>query len=409
MPFFSDPFRDFFFNRGKDQQVPEQQQYHQRGLGSGIIMSSDGIVLTNNHVVDDADSIYIRTYDGQRFTATVLGTDPQTDIAVIKVEAEGLPHIPVGNSDDLQVGEIVLAVGSPMSESLAFTVTQGIVSAIGRSNVGLADYEDFIQTDAAINPGNSGGPLVNLDGELVGVNTAIVSRSGGFQGIGFAVPSNMATHVMNSLVSEGKVVRGWLGVSIQDISDAIASAMNLSVTHGALVGEVVSGSPADNAGLKAGDVITSLDGHPVETTSQLRSMVASSAPGTTVDITIVRDGRNQEVHVTLGELPGEVQVASASEDVNRLLGFSVNNVTAELARQFSLDPDHSSVVVTFIDQSSNAYRAGLRQGDLIREVDRHKIDDDSDFRDAVSRKKAGDSILLWVQRDNSTFFLAFQV
>jgi len=374
LPFFQDPLLNFFFNNGQKQELPRQQEYHQKGLGSGVIMNADGVILTNNHVVEGADSIYIRTYDGRRFDATVLGTDPQTDIAVIQVQAENLPSIPVGNSDDLQVGEIVLAVGSPMSESLAFTVTQGIVSAIGRSNVGLADYEDFIQTDAAINPGNSGGPLVNLDGTLVGINTAIVSHSGGFQGIGFAVPSNMAIHVMNSLVSEGKVVRGWLGVSIQDISEAIASAMNLAMTHGALVGEVVSGSPADIANLKAGDVITHVDGHPVENTSQLRNMVASARPGTSVEITIVRDGRNQTLSVTLGELPGTMQQASADQEMNRLLGFSVGDVSTDPARQSQPDADHSSVVVTTIDPSSNAYRAGLRQGDLIREIDRHGID-----------------------------------
>lgn len=226
--FFNDPFFGFFGNPGNGRrQQPQEREFRQQGLGSGVIVSQDGYILTNNHVVAQADSIRVRMSDGRELGATVVGADPKTDIAVIRVNASGLTPIRRGNSDDLHVGEIVLAVGSPLNPNLAHTVTQGIVSAKGRSNVGLADYEDFIQTDAAINPGNSGGALVNLYGELVGINTAIASRSGGFQGIGFAVPVNMALHVMDALISGGRVVRGWLGVSIQDVDEEMARAMGM--------------------------------------------------------------------------------------------------------------------------------------------------------------------------------------
>jgi serine protease Do len=276
-PFSGDPFFRFFFGP-QGRQAPEQE-YRQRGLGSGVIVSADGHILTNNHVIENADSIFVRTYDGERFTAQVVGTDPQTDIAVIKIDDSNLHFINIGNSDALQVGEIVLAVGSPMSENLAYTVTQGIVSAKGRADVGLATYEDFIQTDAAINPGNSGGPLVNLDGELVGINAAIVSQTGGFQGIGFAVPSNMAVRVMNSLITEGRVSRAWLGINIQDVNEQIAGAMGLDEPVGALIGDVVSGSPADKAGLQPGDIVLDFSGRRIENAHELRSLIGSSPPG----------------------------------------------------------------------------------------------------------------------------------
>jgi len=412
--FFNDPFRDFF---GEDffsgprqrQQPPREREYRQQGLGSGVIVSTDGYILTNNHVVANADSIYVRTIDNETHPAKVIGTDPKTDIAVIKIEAENLPAIKQGDSDKLRVGEWVLAIGSPLSENLAHTVTQGIVSAKGRSNVGLADYEDFIQTDAAINPGNSGGALVNLDGELVGINTAIATRSGGFQGIGFAVPINMAKSVMRSLIAHGKVVRGWLGVQIQDLNKAMAVAMDLESTEGALVAEVVKDSPADKAGLKDGDVIVELNGKKVKDTTHLRNNIAATAPETTVELKIIRNGKPKEVTVTLGELPQEAGSGQIKSSLQDLLGFSVATMNRDLADRYNLDREVKGVVVTDIEQSSRAFRAGLRQGDVIQSVNRERVQTVSDFNQALDGVKKGNNILLRVVRGNARLYIAFEL
>ncbi|MGH7449941.1 MAG: Do family serine endopeptidase, partial [bacterium] len=326
-PFSGDPFREFFgeqfFGSPQQQRMPREQEFRQQGLGSGVIVNSDeGYILTNNHVVAEADSISIRTFDERTMPAKVIGTDPKTDIAVIQVKASNLRAIKLGNSDQLRVGEWVLAIGSPMSANLAHTVTSGIVSAKGRSNVGLADYEDFIQTDAAINPGNSGGALVNMDGELVGINTAIATRSGGFQGIGFTVPINMARSVMESLLKHGKVVRGWLGVSIQDINETMAKAMKLKNAAGALVGDVTDDSPAARAGIKSSDVIIEINGKKVQNSAQLRNEVAGTAPGTTVTLKIVREGKEQTFEVKLAELPGRVAANGIKQELQELLGFT---------------------------------------------------------------------------------------
>ncbi len=405
-PLFTNPFLDFFYGPDRRRQAPEQE-YRQQGLGSGVIVESDGKILTNHHVIAEADSIFVRTYDGRRYTATVVGSDPKTDIAVISIEARDLPAIRIGNSDDLQVGEIVLAVGSPMSENLAHTVTQGIVSAKGRSNIGLADYEDFIQTDAAINPGNSGGALVNLDGELVGINSAIVSRSGGFQGIGFAVPSSMAVNIMNSLLADGKVIRGWLGVLIQDINESIAGAMGLEEQTGALVGDVVADSPADEAGLEPGDVILAMNGKEIENSAQLRNTVAATPPGTKVTFDIMRESDREEVVVKLGELPGDDVPATTRRGLTDLLGFRVDNLTNELARRYDLSPSLSGVVVTSIDQASSAFREGLREGDVIYSVNRRRVETLAQFNGLLENAQTGDTILMRIYRNENTFFLAF--
>ncbi len=408
-PFGGGNLFDFFFGPGQGrQQQPQERQYHQQGLGSGVIVASDGVILTNNHVVDGADSIYVRTFEGRKYLAKVVGTDPKTDIAVLRIDAKDLPRIAIGNSDSLRVGEMVMAVGSPMSEELAYTVTQGIVSATGRSNVGLATYEDFIQTDAAINPGNSGGPLVNMNGELVGLNAAIISRSGGFQGIGFAVPSNMAVHIMDMLLTTGKVTRGWLGVSIQDVNQQIANAMKLPEQTGALVGDVVSDSPAEKAGLKAGDLILTLNGDKIKDASELRNEVASTAPGTKVTFGILRDGKNMTIEVMLGEMPAEM-AAAGSGGIQKDLGFSVQTLTPALADQYGIDKKMSGVIVTGIDQGSNAYRQGLREGDLIEEFDQQKVETAQKFYAMAALKKPGDTILLRVFRQGSRFYLAFSL
>ncbi len=414
--FFGDPFRDFFGDdfggnpRNRQRNAPERE-FRQQGLGSGVIVKSDGYILTNNHVVDEADSIYIRTIDERTFPAKVIGTDPRTDLAVIKVDAKNLTPIKLGDSDQLRVGEWVLAIGSPLSPDLAHSVTQGIVSAKGRSEVGLAVYEDFIQTDAAINPGNSGGALVNLDGELVGINTAIASRNGGFQGIGFAVPINMARNVTESLIKHGKVVRGYLGVQPQDIDEKIAQSMDLEGTAGALVANVYRNTPADKAGVQEGDVILALDGQKIKNSTQLRSEIAAKAPGTNVELQIVREGKNKNVTVTLAELPAEGSNPELKEDGSpeENLQFSVSTMNNSLASRYDLEPELTGVVVTEIEQSSRAYRAGLREGDLIRSVNRQRIQNVSEFKQQVRDLKRGDNVLLQVVRRSGSLFLAFEV
>jgi serine protease Do len=406
-PFANDPFFRHFFGPGDRNDQPQEREFRQEGLGSGVVVSADGLIITNNHVVADADSIYVHTHDGNRYSASVVGTDQQTDIAVLRIDTDDLAFLEFGDSDELKVGEIVLAIGSPMSQNLAYSVTQGIVSAKGRSNVGLAEYEDFIQTDAAINPGNSGGPLVNLDGELVGINTAIVSRTGGYQGIGFAVPSHMAESVMRSLVSEGRVVRGWLGVYIQDVSEEIAEAFDLDEPQGAIISEVVPDSPADEAGLQAGDVIIGVEGRKIDDGTELKSTIASAGPETEVELEILREGQDLKRTLVLGELPEEGTPLAAAGDLQELLGFAASDVDRQLAERFDLDQWTDGIVVTAIDPHSNAARAGLREGDLIIELNRSRVKDKDEFTSRLSGVQRGDNILLTVMRGGRNLFVAF--
>ena len=401
-PFGGDPFAELF---GLPQQ-PRQREFKRQGLGSGVVISADGYILTNNHVIADADSIIVRFSDGKTKPAKVVGADPNTDVAVIRVDASDLLPIRIGDSDNLQVGEMVMAVGSPLNPNLAHTVTQGIVSAKGRSNVGLADYEDFIQTDAAINPGNSGGALVNLDGELVGINAAIASQSGGFQGIGFAVPINMAIRVKDQLITGGKVTRGYLGVNIQDVNDQLAQAMKLQGNQGALVGNVADNSPASRAGLQSGDVIVAFNGQPIENSAQLRSQIASTAPGTTVTLTVQRDNSEQDYKVALAEL--ESKASAVGGDLQKLLGFTVEPIDRSLVDKYDLT-SRQGVVVTQVDEESNAAQAGIREGDVIRAVNRNRIATVKDFDQAVQGAKEGDRLLLSIERQEGGFFLAFEL
>ncbi len=412
-PFFNSPFEDFFQDffgqrRPRDRrQQPREQEYRQQGLGSGVIVSTDGYILTNNHVIDDADTIYVRLMDNRTVSAKVIGADPKTDIAVIKIEEKDLPAIKLGDSDKLEVGEWVMAIGSPMSPNLAHTVTSGIVSAKSRSNVGLADYEDFIQTDAAINPGNSGGALINLEGELVGINTAIVTRSGGFQGIGFAVPINLAKYVMNSLIKYGKVERGFLGVYIQDIDENMARAMGLPGTDGALVSQVGEDGPAKEAGIKDGDVILELNGEKIKNSSHLRNQVAATAPGTKVKLKIWRDGKEKTITVKLGILDGGKAERRSTEEVQSLFGFTIATLNSDLAEKYGLERDLEGVVVTSMEPSSPAARAGIREGDVITDVNRKEIKNAKQFSEVAKKLKKGDSVFLRVMRGNRSFFVAF--
>ena len=300
-PFFDDPFYDFF-NPFHDFNAP--RKWKEKSLGSGVIVSADGYIITNNHVVEKSDEIKVTLLDRRTFKGAIVGADPKTDVAILKIDADNLLPLTWGDSDKLQVGEFVLAIGSPYG--LSNTVTMGIISAVGRANVGIADYEDFIQTDAAINPGNSGGPLVNIRGELIGINTAIFSRTGGYQGIGFAVPSNMVRLIMDQLIQQGKVTRGWVGVTIQELTPELASEFGLKRSNGALVSDVAKDSPAAKAGILRGDIILEFNGKEVKDVSSLRNMVAQSKSGTEISMKILRSGKEFTVKIVIKELPREV-------------------------------------------------------------------------------------------------------
>jgi serine protease Do len=319
-----DLFNDEFFRRFFGPRLPERGQprkYRQTGQGSGFIVSKDGYILTNHHVVGDADRITVTLSDGREFTAKTVGTDPKSDVAVIKIEADNLPILPLGDSDALEVGEWVMAVGNPFG--LSHTITVGVVSAKGRSTVGITDYEDFIQTDAAINPGNSGGPLINLTGEVVGIITAIFSRSGGYMGIGFAIPVNMAKAIQKQLVETGKVIRGSLGVNVQNLSKELAESFGLDSTDGVLIAGVTKDSPADKAGLRRGDVIVEFNGRNIENVGQFRNLVALTIPGTKIKLVLIRGGKRSDLAVKLGRIPEGLIAGATKTDLMKKLGFSV--------------------------------------------------------------------------------------
>jgi len=409
-PFFgNDPFQDFFsqFFGSPHQTKPKVKKFIQEGMGSGVIVSSDGYILTNNHVVKEADKLKVQLSDKRIFDAKIIGRDPKTDIALIKINAKNLPAAKLGDSDKLRIGEIVLAIGSPLSKNLEHTITHGIVSAKGRSNFGLADYEDFIQTDAAINPGNSGGALVNLNGEVVGINAAIATQSGGFQGIGLAVPINMAKSVMEQLKEHGKVIRGFLGAYIQDVTSQMAQAMNLPNTKGALISDVQKGGPAEKAGLKAGDVVIKFNGREINNSTQFRILVASSAPGTKVNLTILRDGKKKVIAVKLGELNETTLTKTSKKKLDKLFGFNVAPINSQTAKKYGINPDLQGVIITDVKPFSEAARVGLANGDVILAINHHRVKDIDSFNKLVKNLKKGDTILLRVQRGDRKFFVAF--
>jgi serine protease Do len=403
---FFDPFEDFF----EHFKIPRKKK--ETSLGSGVMVSSDGYIITNSHVVEKADEIKVTLIDKREFKGKIIGSDSKTDIAVIKISAEGLPSILWGDSDSLLVGEFVLAFGNPFGFN--HTVTMGIVSATGRANVGIADYEDFIQTDAAINPGNSGGPLVNIKGELVGVNAAIFSRTGGYQGIGFAVPSNMAESVMNQLINEGKVTRGWLGVTIQNITPELAEEFGIKKPTGALVSDVFADSPAERAGIKRGDVILELNGKKVKDVVSLRNMVAQSKVGSEIKLKIIRDGKSISLKAEVSELPDDIAKVSSGEqdedltEDNALAGFSVTDLTAGIAKQLGLSRDENGVVIVRVEPYSAADEAGLKKGDVIQEMNRKLVENVRDFNNIVSKIKEGDSVLLFINRGGSRIYITLK-
>jgi len=408
----SDLFDDQFFDFMEPHNKPKK--WKERSLGSGVIVSPDGYILTNTHVVEKADEIMVTLSDQQNFKGKIIGSDPKTDIAVIKISTQDLPTIKWGNSDKIQVGEFVLAFGNPYS--LSNTVTMGIVSAVGRANVGIADYEDFIQTDAAINPGNSGGPLVNIKGELIGINTAIFSRTGGYQGIGFAVPSNMAQSVMSQLINKGKVTRGWLGITIQNFTPELAKEFGLNKSTGALVTEILKGSPAEKAGIKRGDIITEVDGKAVKNVETLRNIIAQSKVGSMIQLKVIRDGNASLFTVTITELPQEISQNVPGEpdeklpaEENALAGFSVMNLTQEIAKQLDISKDEKGVVIVRVEPYSAAEEAGLKKGDVIQEINKKNIKNIQDFNYIISKVRKGDTLLLFINRGGNRFYITLKV
>lgn len=408
--FFNDPFfRRFFGDQFPNPNTPKERK--ERGLGSGVIISADGYIVTNNHVIEKAQEIKVLLSNKRDYKAKLIGADPKTDIAVIKIDAKDLPALSWGDSGKLKVGEIVFAVGNPFG--LNQTVTMGGISAVGRANVGIADYEDFIQTDAAINPGNSGGALVNARGELIGINTAIVSRSGGYQGIGFAVPSNMARQVIDSLIKHKKVVRGWLGVSIQEVTSDLAEEFGVKDLKGALVSGVMKESPAEKAGIKQGDVILQYNGRIVEDTGHLRNMVSQTAVGTKIKVRLLRQKKEIETEVAVGELPKKLAEAGAlvdegpvaGDENTSLAGVSVRELTPDVAKQLGISDIEKGVVVVKVDPESRMHEAGIRPGDIILQINQENVASMEDYRKAASKIKEKERVLLLIHRKGSDLFV----
>jgi serine protease Do len=406
-PFFRKFFGDEFFKRDAPQREPRE-----RGQGSGVIVEANGLIITNNHVVSKADEIRVFLSDKREFKGKLIGTDTKTDIAIVKIEATGLPTVPWADSDQLEVGEYVLAVGSPFG--LTQTVTMGIVSAVGRASMGIAEYEDFIQTDAAINPGNSGGALVNVRGELVGINTAIFSQSGGNMGIGFAVPSNLSRAVMDQLVRTGKVVRGWLGVAIQDLSSELATQFGISDTKGVLVSDVMEDSPAKKAGFERADVIVEYDGKPMDSPTHLRNAVAQTPIGKKVSVKLIRDKKPKTIEVTIVEQPkslGQPGVEESRESAAAtgiLSDIDVRELNEELASRYGLKSTDRGVVVIRVKSGSTAEEMGVREGDLILEVNRKAVTSLKSYEQAASGLAKDQAVLLLLKRKGQAIYLTLR-
>jgi len=386
----------------KSGETPRERGPSNPGTGSGVIVDKEGLIVTNNHVVGDAKEVEVRLSDKSKFIGQVIGRDPDTDIAIVKITPTGeLPTVPFGDSSKVRVGQWVMAVGNPFS--LDRTVTLGVVSGLERDAVRLSRYEAFIQTDASINPGNSGGPLFNIKGEVIGINTAIINYA---QGIGFAIPSNMVQQVVGQLRSRGKVIRGWLGVGIQEVTAELAGKFGIKENDGVLVNDVFENEPAARAGLKPGDIIIKVDGRRVETPAGLSRAVAGLTPGTKIELDVIRSGERRTVTVDLGERKEDAVVASIPSPPPQpevKLGLSVQDLTQELADKFKIK-DQKGVLVNKVDPGSVAQEQGLREGDLIKEVNRQAVASSEEFKSAVAQAKKGESVLLRVVRENRAFY-----
>ncbi len=401
-PFGGDEFFRKFF------QIPEHQGNLTRmGLGSGVIVDANGVILTNNHVVEGADNIQVQLMDGREFNAKVKGTDPLTDLAVITIEAKDLKPINFGSSEKLRVGDWVLAIGSPLNPELEHTVTAGIISAKGRTGVGLSQYEDYLQTDAAINPGNSGGALVNMNGELVGINSAIATQTGGFQGIGFAIPVDLAKVIMNDIITKGKVIRGWLGVYIQNINPEIAKALKLNTAQGVIVSKVQPNSPAEKAGLKAEDVIVKYDDRQVNTAGELSTWVSTTSPGTEVNIGIIRNDKPMTIKVKIGELSSAEQKSQENQTSYSSIGLEVANITPDLIQKYKLQPNESGVVITAVDPNGLAAQVGMQPGDVVLKLNREPVTSVVGFNKIIKAVKPGENLLFYMRRGEGNYFAAF--
>ncbi|MBU0566831.1 DegQ family serine endoprotease [bacterium] len=397
---FRGPFDDFFENFFGD--VPEK--YTQKSLGSGVIIDERGYILTNHHVIKGADEIMVTLLDGRKFEGKIKGSDPKTDLALIKIEADNhLPTVTLGDSDKIKVGSWVLAIGNPFG--LEHTVTVGVVSAKGRGALGLAEYEDFIQTDASINPGNSGGPLVNLNGEVIGINTAIVAQA---QGIGFAIPINMAQKIVGDLRKHGKVIRAWLGILIQDLTQELAKHLKAEVREGVLVATVVKGSPAEEAGLEEGDIILEIDGKKVAKSKDLQGEVLNKAAGTKVKLLLLRDGKKRVVTVTLSQMPEDEEVLANRRLSLEWRGMKVEPITDEEKEEFKLRKDEKGVIVTKVTGGSPADETELKAGDVIKRVNNKRIEKFDDFKEAISKIKEDEGGLLLIKRGGMNHFVVVE-
>ena len=397
---FGNDFLRQFFGGQIPQQYQAPRKYIEEGQGSGFIISKDGYILTNNHVVGDVDKITVVLQDGRKFTnAKVIGTDPGTEVALIKIEGNDFPVLPMGNSKNTEIGDWVIAIGNPFG--LSETVTVGVISAVGRSNVGIATYEDFIQTDAAINPGNSGGPLINLDGQAIGINTAIYSESGGYMGIGFAIPIDMARSIEEQLKENGRVVRGYLGLAGQNVTPDIAELLGIKNEKGIIITTVIKGSPADKAGLKSHDMILEMNGKKIESYDTFRNDIADMKPGSKAELTISRDGKTQNVTVTLGEREPENAPSTQPKTPPKSkesLGIEVQNVTENISRQLNY-PVGEGVIVTYVASGSPAFYAGIQTGEVILSVDRQNVNSVDEFENAMNKVK-GNKVLLLVKNSS---------
>lgn len=417
-PFFNNPYEFFgegFFERfggqGRQNRRQPQQMFKQMGQGSGFLISKDGYILTNTHVVGDVDKITVRLADGREFVAKRIGADSKTEVALIKIEGADFPSLAIGDPAKLEIGEWCIAIGNPFG--LKETLTVGVVSAKGRNNIGITDYEDFIQTDAAINPGNSGGPLLNIDGEVVGINTAIYSRSGGYMGIGFAVPIDMAMQIKEQLATKGRVTRGFIGIAMNpgEVSQQMAESFGRKEAGGVLVADVTADSPAEKAGLKSGDIIVELNGKKVDDNLTFRKTIANMAPGSVIKLGVFRDGKHRAVNVTVGQFPDDPEERSGAagdvEGITSKIGLDVQDLDADLAGRLGYD-GQKGVVITEVQSGSLAEEAGLKSGMLIVEVNRKDVANVRQF-EAELRKVKNDNLLLRVKADGRTVFVNIKV